>query len=413
MRSRLILLLTCLLVSFASTAAPSTTSVAESMSRAEAALDSRDAQAAMGWLRPLLARGGLPVARQAETQWLLARAQRLSGDGDAAMQAADAAMAAARQSGDGSLLAAMLQGRALLALKAGRFETTVEDLAALEAMATEAEEPQLLFDSRVASTRLLFERGNTDRALERLSLLVAEARSVDLRAAYLAVGDLWLAKGDGARAASAYSTVLQADPDSAEAFVGRARARLKLQQAAGARADLAAAKAALPRQPSGLTRDLAGEALAALVEELGPATAAPSAVGTDALQEVRDAIAAGRWEDARDAAESAIMRDRNAPGPRAALAEVYLRQGEYGGAANVFSSMVGLVGESRYPRVGGTLAQGLMGVEVYDVEGFAEDWSTLQPPEQAVLREAVAAARQRGPLPPTAVRLAAIVEGAK
>ena len=387
-----------------------TASIAEALSRAEAALDARDPRAAAAWLQDPLARRDLPAARRAELHWLGTRASFMGGDGEAALRSAAAALAAAREAGDTGLLVELLPDRALLALKLGEFEVAVEDLAAFEALAIEAEEPQLVFEARIASTRLLAERGNADRALERLSALVGEARRVDLRSAYLAVGEVWLAKGDGARAAAAYSTVLQADADCADAYLGRARARWQLQQAAGARSDLAAARAALGRQPSGLRRDLAGQALADLAGEMGASTTAEATMVDDGLGEVRAALAAGRWEDARRAAESAIMRDRNAAPPRATLAEIYLRQGEYGGAANVYASMVGLVGESRYPRVGGTLAQALMGVEVYDVEGFAEDWSTLQPAERAILREAVVGARQRGPLPATAQRLVTVVE---
>ena len=47
---------------------------------------------------------------------------------------------------------------------------------------------------------------------------------------------------------------------------------------------------------------------------------------------------------------------------------------------------------------------------VYDVEGFAEDWITLQPAQKALLRRTVQAARERGPLPATAGRVVAVIE---
>ena len=68
--------------------------------------------------------------------------------------------------------------------------------------------------------------------------------------------------------------------------------------------------------------------------------------------------------------------------------------------------------ESVYPRLGGTLAKALMGTEVYDVQGFAFDWLQLPISQKVILREAVVAARQRGPLPVTAKPLAAAMEGA-
>ena len=133
---------------------------------------------------------------------------------------------------------------------------------------------------------------------------------------------------------------------------------------------------------------------------------------TAAMQ--REQATRGELEASHAAERAALLADMEAA--RALLAEIYLQQGEYGGAANTFATLSGQaplgkqVGDSRYPSVGGTLAQGLLGVEVYDVEGFAENWRTLAPAEQAALRAAVAAARQRGAMEKTALPLVAIVE---
>jgi hypothetical protein len=388
------------------------------LSRAEEALNARDAAAATTWLRQALAHPRLAPGQHVEADLLLARAARLQEQPDAALAAADRAEAVARAANDGAGVVAVLRERSALAVLAGRTDVAAADLAAWESLAEEAEEAQLLFEARVASARLLLDRGNPDRALERLSLLAAEARGTDLRSAYLAVAEVWLAKGDANRAVAAYAIALGAAPEAADALAGRAKARLQAGQADGARADLAAAVAALPRMPSSLQRDLAAEAIIALQAELQSASAAAGETGAadDPLAAAHAAVAAGKLEDARGLAESAIMRDRNSWEARALLAEIYLQQGEYGGAANTFATLSGQAplgkqaGDSRYPSVGGTLAQGLLGVEVYDVEGFAENWRTLAPTEQAALRAAVAAARQRGAIEKTALPLVAIVE---
>jgi Tfp pilus assembly protein PilF len=388
------------------------------LSRAEEALNARDAAAATTWLRQALAHPRLAPSQHVEAELLLARAARLQEQPDAALAAADRAEAVARAANDGAGVLAVLRERSALAVLAGRTDVAAADLAAWESLAEEAEEPQLLFEARVASARLLLDRGNPDRALERLSLLAAEARGTDLRSAYLAVAEVWLAKGDANRAVAAYAIALGAAPEAADALVGRAKARLQAGQADGARADLAAAVAALPRMPSSLQRDLAAEAIIALQAELQSASAAAgeTPAADDPLAAARAAVAAGKLEDARGLAESAIMRDRNSWEARALLAEIYLQQGEYGGAANTFATLSGQAplgkqaGDSRYPSVGGTLAQGLLGVEVYDVEGFAENWRTLAPTEQAALRAAVAGARLRGAIEETALPLVAIVE---
>ena len=400
------------------TLAPSAISPAESLSRAEEALNARDAAAATTWLRQALAHPRLAADQHVEAELLLARAARLQEQPEAAMAAADRAEAAARAANDGAGVVAVLRERSALAVLAGRTDVAAADLAAWESLAEEAEEPQLLFEARVASARFLLDRGNADRALERLSAVAGEARGMNLRSGYLAVAEVWLAKGDAARAAVAYSLALGFSPDAADALVGRAKARLQAGQADGARADLAAAVAALPRLPSSLQRDLAAEAIIALQTEMQSAgsAAGEARAADDPLAAAHAAVAAGKLEDARGLAESAIMRDRNSWEARALLAEIYLQQGEYGGAANTFATLSGQAplgkqaGDSRYPSVGGTLAQGLLGVEVYDVEGFAENWRTLAPTEQAALRAAVAAARQRGPMEKTALPLVAIVE---
>ncbi len=398
----------------ASAAGLSAVSPAEALGRAEESLNARDGVAASRWLEPLLVNPHTSAELRWEAQGLLARAWLMRGDNDAAMDAVGAALAGAQAAHDGAAVVAALRERVAVALQAGRTDVAAQDLASWEALAEEAGEAQLLLEARIAAARFLLDRGNAALALERLSALAAQARGTDLATAYLAVGEVWLAKGDAARAAEAYTRVLSADAQAAEAWAGRARARAALEQWPGARADLAAAQAALPHLPSSLARDLLTLALATLADDW-PAASAGGGVAdemTALLAKARAAATAGQWEDARDAAESAIMRDRNAVAPRVALAEIYLLQGEYGGAANVFSSIVGLGIEVRYPRVGGTLAQGLMGVEVYDVAGFAEDWRTLRPEEQAALRAAVAAARARGALAGTASSLVRVVEAA-
>jgi tetratricopeptide (TPR) repeat protein len=207
------------------------------LSRAEEALNARDAAAATTWLRQALAHPRLAAGQHVEAELLLARAARLQEQPDAAMAAADRAEAAARAANDGAGVVAVLRERSALAVLAGRTDVAAADLAAWESLAEEADEPQLLFEARVASARFLLDRGNADRALERLSSLAAEARGVNLRSGYLAVAEVWLAKGDAARAAVAYSLALGFGPDAADALVGRAKARLQAGQADGARAD--------------------------------------------------------------------------------------------------------------------------------------------------------------------------------
>lgn len=385
------------------------------MSQAEVALDARDGAAALGWLVPLLARPELPADREAEAQWLRARALRMQGDSEGALQAAERALAKARMANDPALLAKLLQERALLAMSLSQVQVTVDDLSALEALGTELDELQWVFEARVASARLLVGRGGAARALARLTSLMFDAtdrekREVDMRSAVLALIDIRLAEGEGALALKGYQSVLRIDPDYALAWLGCARSHLLLGDASAAGKALASARQGLPAFPSGLLRDLFAESLDEVAAQVGNAGAAGGGDDDSGLLAVRAAIDAGRLEDARKAAESAIMRDRNAPAPRAALAEVYLLQGEYDGAVNVFASMSGLAGDSRLANAGGTLAQALKGVEVYDVEGFGENWLLLSPGEKAMLRRAVQAARQRGSLAKTALSLVSIVE---
>ena len=126
---------------------------------------------------------------------------------------------------DGAGVVAVLRERSALAVLAGRTDVAAADLAAWESLAEEAEEPQLLFEARVASARFLLDRGNADRALERLSALAGEARGVNLRSGYLAVAEVWLAKGDAARATVAYSLALGFGPDAADDFTHQHRPR--------------------------------------------------------------------------------------------------------------------------------------------------------------------------------------------
>ncbi|MFM7065285.1 MAG: hypothetical protein ACKO0U_00405, partial [Gammaproteobacteria bacterium] len=89
-----------LLAWFAGAEAAGPVSLAEALSRAEAALDSRDPRAATTWLQAPLTRRDLPAARRAELHWLGTRASFMGGDGEAALRSAAAALAAAREAGD-------------------------------------------------------------------------------------------------------------------------------------------------------------------------------------------------------------------------------------------------------------------------------------------------------------------------
>jgi hypothetical protein len=300
---RLFLLCCCLFcflgVAAAGHSAALTASPAEALSQAEEALNTRDATAATAWLRQALGHPRLAPGQRVEAELLLSRAARMQEQPEAALAAAERAEAVARAANDGGGLVAVLRQRSALAVLDGQTDVAAADLAAWESLAEEADEPQLLFEARVASARFLLDRGNADRALARLSLLARDARGVDLRSVYLAVAEVWLAKGDTARAVEAYSIVLRDTPEAAEALAGRAKARLQAGDSAAARKDTDAALAALPRMPSSLQRDLVAEALAALQAEL-PAEpqSAPQSAGAPA-------------------AESAIMRTRHfwaAPG---------------------------------------------------------------------------------------------------
>lgn len=418
---------------------PAAVSPAEALGRAEDALNARDGAAATGWLEPVLAGSRVSPDLLTEAQALAARAWLMRGDNDRAMAMIDAAVDGARARQDGATLLSLLRERVLLALRAGRTDVAARDLADWESMAEEAGEPQLLLEARIAAARFLLDRGNSDLALERVSKLAAGARRTDLRAAYVAVGEVWLAKRDPARALTAFDYALTGDAEASDALLGRARARLQLQQVDGARTDLAAARGYLPRMPSGLARDAVAEGIAELEGSLAAGTTGDSPVeavraqrlqgnaagalaAADAalqrqpqdppmwIEKARAHAALAQWADAAKSAERAVLLARNDAAPRAALAEVLLLQGEYAGASASYSSMSALAPDSRYPRAGGTLAQSLRGVEVYDTAGFAEDLRTLQPAERATLKAGLAAARARGALPPTAAPLAAALD---
>jgi hypothetical protein len=414
-------------------------SPAEALGRAEDALNARDAAAASGWLEPVLTGARVPPDVLTEAQALAARAWLMRGDNDRAMALIDAAVDGARARQDGATLLGLLRERVLLALRAGRTDVAARDLADWEAMAEEAGEPQLLLEARIAAARFLLDRGNSDLALERLSKLAIDARRTDLRAAYVAVGEVWLAKRNPARALAAFDMALTGDAEASDALLGRARARLQLQQVPGAREDLAAARGLLPRMPSGLARDAVGEGIAELEASLAGGVAGDSPVdavraqrlqgnaagalaAADAalqrqpqdppmwIEKARAHAALAQWPDAVKSAQRAVLLARNDAAPREALAEVQLLQGEFAGAATAYSSVSALRPDSRYPRAGGTLAQALRGVEVYDPEGFADDLRSLLPAERAALKAGLAAARTRGALPPTAVALAAALD---
>ena len=391
------------------TAAPAV-SVAEWISRVEMALDERDTKGANEWLQPLLERNDLASARRAEVLWLSARLKRMEGQNEAAMEAAGGAVNLARESGDGELLVQLLQDRALLGTLADDIETVRSDLNALVRLGTDGGEPQVVFDAGTFAMRLVGPEKGIALLVAHMIRTSVDERGVDLSSGLLTLGDLVLAKGDAEGALRAYNRLVDGNQQGSAAFTGRAGAHILLGQLAEARADLESARAQVKREPSSLERDMAVEGVAELAQQLEGLAPSAESLADDWLAQVRAAIDAGKWEDARNAAESAIMRDRNARAPREALAEVYLLHGEYDGAVNVFSSMSGLPGESRLPNAGGTLAQALKGIEVYDVEGFAEDWITLTPAQKGLLRRTVQAARERGPLPATAARMVAVIE---
>jgi tetratricopeptide (TPR) repeat protein len=411
-------ILVCLLAVFAGvSAAPApaapVVSFAEEISSVENRLDERETRVAWASLQPLLEREGLSPARSAEAWWLAARLHRIEGQDGRAMEAAAKAMAAARQANDVTLLVQLLKDRATLGTLVGDIEVVQRDLLEMEKIGTDQDEPQLAFDARTFSFRLV----GADKGLQLLAGMVRSEKAngkgrVNMSPAALAMADILLAKGNAEAADKIYSRLAETNEEGSAAYTGRAAARILLKQFESARADLVAASDVVRREPSGLPRDLAVEGIADITRQLDEISPAAPGVVADPMTEIRAAIDSGKLDDARTAAEAAIERDRNAPGPLAALAEILLRQGEYSGAAGAFSGLSLRMGESVYPKLGGTLAQALMGTEVYDVQGFAFDWLQLSLSQKVILRDALDAARQRGPLPDTVKKLAAAMAGA-
>ena len=329
------------------------------------------------------------------------------------MEAAAKAMAAARQANDATLLVQLLKDRATLGTLVGDIEVVQRDLLEMEKIGTDQDEPQLAFDARTFSFRLV----GADKGLQLLAGMVRSEKAngkgrVNMSPAALAIADILLAKGNAEAADKIYSRLAETNEEGSAAYTGRAAARILLKQFESARADLVAASDVVRREPSGLPRDLAVEGIADITRQLDEISPAAPSVVADPMTEIRAAIDSGKLDEARTAAEAAIERNRNAPGPLAALAEILLRQGEYSGAAGAFSGLSLRMGESVYPKLGGTLAQALMGTEVYDVQGFAFDWLQLSLSQKVILRDALDAARQRGPLPDTVKKLAAAMAGA-